>query len=298
MGTRITQNMLNTQLMRNLNSNLRRMDNSQNQLATGRRINKPSDDPVGIAFGLRYRSEISANDQYESNANSAVSWMDYTDVTLNQAGSVLQRVRELTVEAANGTNSTEALQAIKSEVSQLTEQMVTIGNSEFNGKQVFNGQLTDKKPYTLETAENDATDDQNINFELGAGVKIGISITGNEVFGKAGATDNLFKVLKDIQTHLDANDTKALTNDIGALDKRMDGLLEARADTGAKSNRIELILDRLKDIGINLQSLQSKTEDTDIAEVITNLKTDENVYNASLDVGAKLIKPSLIDFLR
>jgi flagellar hook-associated protein 3 FlgL len=298
MGTRITQNMLNTQLMRNLNSNLRRMDNSQNQLATGRRINKPSDDPVGIAFGLRYRSEISANDQYESNANSAVSWMDYTDVTLNQAGFVLQRVRELTVQAANGTNSAEGLQAIKSEISQLTEQMVTIGNSEFNGKQVFNGQLTDKKPYTLATAEKDVTDDQKINFELGAGVKIGISITGNEVFGKAGSSDNLFKVLKDIQAHMDANDFKGLTNDIGALDKRMDGFLEARADIGAKSNRIELILDRLKDIGINLQSLQSKTEDANVAEVITNLKTDENVYNASLDVGAKLIKPSLIDFLR
>jgi flagellar hook-associated protein 3 FlgL len=298
MGTRITQNMLNTQLMRNLNSNLTRMNNSQNQLSTGRKINKPSDDPVGITFGLRYRSEISANDQYESNANSAVSWMDYTDVTLDQAGTVLQRARELTVQAANGTNSPEALQAIKSEISQLTEQMVTIGNSDFNGKHVFNGQLTDNKPYTLATAENDKTDEQNINFELGAGVKIGISITGNEVFGQAGSADNVFKVLKGIQAHLDANDFKGLTNDIGALDKRIDGLLESRAVIGAKSNRIELVLDRLKDIGINLQALQSKTEDADVAEVITNLKTDENVYNASLDVGAKLIKPSLIDFLR
>jgi len=298
MGTRITQNMLNTQLMRNLNSNLRRMDNSQNQLATGRRINKPSDDPVGIAFALRYRSEISANDQYESNANSAVSWMDYTDVTLNQAGAVLQRVRELTVQASNGSNSAEGLQAINSEIAQLTEQMIEIGNSEFNGKQIFNGQLTDKKPYTLETAESDVTDNQNINFELGAGVKIGISITGNDVFGKAGAADNLFKVLKDIQLHLEATDFASLTKDLGAIDKRMDGFLEARADIGAKNNRIELVLDRLKDIGINLQSLQSKTEDADVAEVITNLKTDENVYNASLDVGAKLIKPSLLDFLR
>ncbi|QGQ93518.1 flagellar hook-associated protein FlgL [Paenibacillus psychroresistens] len=298
MGTRITQNMMNTQLMRNLNSNMRRMDNSQNQLATGRRINKPSDDPVGIAFALRYRSEIAANDQYESNANAAVSWMDYTDVTMNQAGSVLQRVRELTVEAANGTNSPESLQAIKSEVTQLTEQMVTIGNSEFNGKQIFNGQLTDKRPYTLENAENEETDQSNINFELGAGVKIAISVNGDQVFGKAGDEDNLFKVLKDIQKSMDANDMKALTDGIGRLDKRMDAFLETRADIGAKTNRIEMIQDRLKDIGINLTTLQSKTEDADVAAVITSLKTDENVYNSSLDVGAKLIKPSLIDFLR
>jgi flagellar hook-associated protein 3 FlgL len=298
MGTRITQNMLNTQLMRNLNSNMLRMDNSQNQLATGRRINKPSDDPVGIAFGLRYRSEISANEQYESNANAAVSWMDYTDVTLGQAGDVLQRVRELTVQASNGTNSAESLSAIKSEITQLTEQIVTIGNSEFNGKQVFNGQFTDKKPYTLATAENEATDDKEINFELGAGVKIGISVTGNKVFGEANMKDNLFFVLKDIQNKMDASDYKGLSESIGSLDKRMDAFLEIRADIGAKSNRIEMIQNRLKDIGVNLQTLQSKTEDVDVAAVITSLKTDENVYNSSLDVGAKLIKPSLIDFLR
>jgi flagellar hook-associated protein 3 FlgL len=298
MGTRITQNMLNTQLMRNLNSNMLRMNDSQNQLATGRRINKPSDDPVGIAFGLRYRSEIAANDQYESNANAAVSWMDYTDVTLGQAGDVLQRVRELTVEASSGTNSAESLAAIKSEITQLTEQMITIGNSEFNGKQVFNGQQTDKKPYTLANAENEETDQLNINFELGAGVKIGISVNGNQIFGKAGDADNLFKVLKDIQTSMDSSDYKALTDDIGRIDKSMDAFLETRADIGAKSNRIEMIQNRLNDIGINLQTLQSKTEDADVAAVITSLKTDENVYNSSLDVGAKLIKPSLIDFLR
>jgi flagellar hook-associated protein 3 FlgL len=298
MGTRITQNMLNTQLMRNLNSNLKRMDNSQNQLATGRRINKPSDDPVGITFGLRYRSELAQNDQFSSNADAATSWLDYTDVTLGQAGDVLQRVRELTVQAANGTNSPEALQAIKSEVSQLTEQMVTIGNSQFNGKYVFNGQLTNKAPYTLANAENEVTDTQNINFELGAGVKMPISTTGNAIFGQAGSEDNLFKVLKNIQADLSSSNYANITKDIGGLDKRMDAFLEVRADVGAKSNRIDLVSQRLKDIGVNLQTMQSKVEDADIPAVITSLKTDENVYNSSLDVGAKLIKPSLIDFLR
>ncbi len=78
----------------------------------------------------------------------------------------------------------------------------------------------------------------------------------------------------------------------------MNVMLGARADIGAKTNRIELAENQLLDIGINLQSLQSKTEDADLAVVITNLKTDENVYQASLAAGAKLIRPSLIDFLR
>lgn len=71
-----------------------------------------------------------------------------------------------------------------------------------------------------------------------------------------------------------------------------------RAEIGARTNRIEFIENRLDDISINLESLQSKTEDADMAEVITKLKMSENVYQSSLSVGAKLIQSSLIDFIR
>lgn len=113
MTSRVTQGMMNNQLLRNISTNLSRINDNQNQLSTGRRINKPSDDPVGISFSLRYRSELSANEQFKSNADAAVSWLDYTDTTLNQANTVIQRVRELTVQATNGTNPQSALDAIK-----------------------------------------------------------------------------------------------------------------------------------------------------------------------------------------
>jgi flagellar hook-associated protein 3 FlgL len=118
------------------------------------------------------------------------------------------------------------------------------------------------------------------------------------VFGNPGDPNNVFKVMKDIQIALDKSDFANLTNNIGRLDKGLDKFLEARADVGAKSNRIDLILNRIKDTGTNLTSMQSKVEDADIPMVITNLKTDQNVYQSSLEVGAKLISPSLIDFLR
>lgn len=304
MTTRVTQGMLNTQLLRNINSNLNRMNEGQNQLSTGRKINKPSDDPVGISFSLRYRSEVSANEQYESNVDAAISWLDYTDTTLGQANSVIQRVRELAVEGANDTNPQTALDAIKSEIDQLYKQMVTIGNSEFNGKYVFNGQLTDKPPYTEATASTDAVDQGEIKFEIGTGVRLAANIPGNKVFGDAddpnnpGTKDNIFKVIQDLSAALGAGDTTEVSNIIGRLDTQNDRFLEVRADVGAKSNRIELAQSRLQDISINLQSLQSKAEDADISEVITNLKTDENVYQASLSVGSKIISASLVDFLK
>jgi flagellar hook-associated protein 3 FlgL len=300
MPSRVTQNMMSAQMLRNLNNNMKRMDVQQNQLSTGRRINKPSDDPVGISFSMRYRSELSANDQYERNIDAANSWLDYTDSMLNQAGDVFQKVRELAVQAANGTNPEAAMNSMKKEVEQLYEQMVEIGNSKFNGKYVFNGQKTDIQPFTAAGAPTDVTDTMNIRFEISPGVKMSVSTTGSEVFGLPTDpdADNAFGVVQEFITALGAQDYAGISSLIGKLDSRMEKFLEVRSDVGARSNRLELAGNRVADINLNLKALQSKTEDADMAELITNLKMNENVYQASLSTGAKLIQPSLMDFLR
>jgi flagellar hook-associated protein 3 FlgL len=274
------------------------MDNLQNQLSTGRRINKPSDDPVGISFSMRYRTELSSNEQYQTNVAAGLSWLSYSDTMMDQAGSVIQRLRELAVYSSNGTNPQAALDTFKKEVDQLYEQMVDIGNSQFNGKYVFNGQLTDVKPYTVDAAQTESTDDALIEFEVGAGVRIPVNVLGDKVFGYPADTDNVFRTIKDFSTALETGDFAAIGATISAIDTRMNKMLDVRADIGAKTNRIELVEARLKDISLNVESLQSKTEDADMAIVITNLKTDENVYQASLAAGSKLIQPSLMDFLR
>lgn len=295
---RVTQNMLNSDMLRNLSGNLQRLRVNQDQLSTGKRINKPSDDPVGTGYALRYRSELNANDQYQRNVDSANSWLDYTDTMMGQAGDVLQRARELAVQGANGTNPQEALDSIAQEVGQLYNQLVTVGNSQFNGKHVFNGQITDRPPYTAANADNESTDNGQIGYEIGTGVVVPVNLTGEQAFGTAGATDNAFKVLKDLQNALKNGDTTQVSQLIGNFDTRINSFLEQRADLGARSHRLELAENRLKDININLQSLQSRVEDVDMAAAITNLKTQENVYEASLSAGARIIRPSLIDFLK
>ncbi|WNQ11600.1 flagellar hook-associated protein FlgL [Paenibacillus aurantius] len=304
MPYRVTQGMMSSQLMRNLNANLHRMDKWQNQMSTGRKINAPSDDPVGITFSMRYRSELTANDQYQRNVDSAVSWLDYTDTTMNQAGSVLQRLRELAVNGSNGTNPDTAMKSIQSEVGELYNQMIDIANSTFNGKAVFNGQNTTQAPYPktgiadLDLSTLKPADSGEIKYEVGAGIKMPINVNGNEVFGGTTETDSIFQIFKELHTALGSSDYSAVSSLIGKIDSRNDKFLETRSQVGARMNRIDLIQGRLADININLQSLQSKTEDADMAEVITNMKMDENVYQASLSVGSKLIQPSLVDFLR
>lgn len=306
MSIRVTQTMMNTQLLSNITGNLGRMNNLMDQLSTGRRINKPSDDPVGLTFSMRYRSEIDANDQYVKNTDSATSMLDFTDTTLGQAGDVLQRLRELAVKGATGAQPQEAYDAINLEVKELYNQMVEIGNSKFNGKYVFNGEQTQKAPYpgtkiddtTGTMAYAVSTDEGQTQYELGPGVTLGANLTGNEVFGKDTDNDNVFLVIKQISDALKAGDSNKVSDLIGSVDTRLGTLLEKRAEVGARTNRLALVSDRLTETGVNLKNIQSKTEDADMSAVITNLKTEENVYQASLSAGAKLITPSLVDFLK
>ncbi|WP_339833080.1 flagellar hook-associated protein FlgL [Paenibacillus sp. FSL R7-0272] len=305
---RITNNMLGSQLLMNLNRNAQQMNNTQTQLATGRKINKPSDDPVGITYSLRYRAELSSNEQYQKNVDSAVSWLEFNDTVLNQAGNVVQRLRELTVQATTGTNPQTALDSINEEVKQLKEQLIDISNSKLNGKYIFNGETYDVKPYdfpsnadgTLDTsnAASVVTDQGKINFIVGESVQLPINVSGNEVFGTATEQDNLFVIMNTVMQALQDGNQKELANQLDIMDSRMGKMLSIRSEIGAKTNRVDLMMGRLDDLGINLSDLQAKVEDADIAELSLKSKIQENIYNASLSVGAKIISPSLVDFLR
>ncbi|EGL83789.1 flagellar hook-associated protein 3 [Caldalkalibacillus thermarum TA2.A1] len=295
---RVTPKMISDQMLNNLNRNLSRLEKVQWQLSTGRKISKPSDDPVGLNYALRYRSELAANQQYQRNLDSALSWLENADIMVGQVVNVIQRARELTVQGSTGSNSAQSLQAIAAEIDQLIEQLREIANSRFNGKYIFNGQRTDQPPYPDDDFAAAQFDTGKIEFEVGRGVTIAVNQHAGEIFGEGTETDNLFIVLGQIRDALRDNDPEAAEALLGQLDSRMDKVLEKWADIGARYNRLELMDNRLKDNTLNFTNLLSKTEDADLAEVIINLRTEENIYRSSLAAGARIIQPSLIDFLR
>jgi len=295
---RVTQNMMNSQMMRNLNRNNVRMDNYQEMLASGKRLNKPSDDPVGVGYAMRYSAQIDRIDQYKRNVDDGISNLDMTDTLLNQANALLQRAGELAVRGATDSMSIESRNSIASEIHHLYEQLVTTGNSQFNGRYVFNGQKTDVPPYDPLTAELSTTDTASINFMMSEGVSIQINMTGNRVFGETTDTDNAFAVLKQLEADLKANNTAGIRSAITKLDTRMNKMHQEWSDIGARMNRTELLGNRLADFDLNVTKLLSDTVDTDVAATIMNLKMAEAVQRASLETGARIIQPSLVDFLR
>lgn len=298
MPERVTQSMIQTRFLQNMTNNMKRLDDLQEQLASGRKVSEPSSDPVAFSYAMRYRNEVAQNEQYQRNIDTAKSWLEYTDTMLVQTTDVIHRTRELAVQAASDTSSPAARQAIRAEVEQLYEQLVGIGNSDLNGNYIFNGQQTGKQPYTMDSAVNDITDMLEVRFEINVNVTLPIGVTGNRVFGGPGEPDQLFRIMKDFSKALENNDVASINETVSRLSSRLDEVLYARSSVGARVNRLEMAERRLEDISINLQNLQSKTEDADISEVVMNLKMSENVYQSSLAVGARIIRSSLIDFLR
>lgn len=294
---RVTGSMQNIQLLRNLRNINFSMTQGQQELATGQRISKPSDDPVGVGYQMRYDTDLARSEEFLMNAQTGTEILKTMDSLMQQANDILKRARTLTLQAANGTYDAQQRATISAEIKQLKEQMVTVGNSTYNGRYLFNGQKTDQPPYTVAGAAGENTDPGLFYLNVSPAVKVPVSITGEIIFGQAG-TDNTFKVLDDLANALDANNATGISAALEQIDISADRLAISWAEIGARMNRFELMENRIEGEKVNLKEQRSNVADVDFSEAIMNLKMKENVLQAALSTGARVMQTSLLDFLR
>ena len=301
---RITNNMLINNMMQSLSGNLTRTQQYFNQLATGKKISIPSDDPIVASKALKLRTDVSEIAQYRRNTDDATAWMDITEATMSQMTEIVHRMKEITNQAANGTNTAEDLEKIKEEASQLRTQLISLGNATYAGRYIFSGYKTDKPLLNDDGTFNvDVTNAEQIRFEIGIGDNININVPGGDLFNAggnatAGNTSSFVSTFDSVLSAMESDDKSALSSLLGNIDDELGNLLRVRAGLGARMNRVELTAGRLDDDNINFTKLMSKNEDVDIAEAIMKLQNEQNVYTASLSTGARVIQPSLVDFLR
>ncbi|UHA75708.1 flagellar hook-associated protein FlgL [Paenibacillus sp. 481] len=296
---RITQSMMSSTMMKNLQNNFHRLDKYQEQLMTNRQLNRPSDNPVGVASALHYRAEISSTTQFEENTQDAESWLKYTDTVMNETTQIMQKLSELAVQGGTDTVPPDARKNIAQEVSQLYDHLVSLGNAQFKGKHIFNGQRIEQPPYPADPANQAYELDQGVfQYQVGAGMYVDVNTVGDKIFGKSTDANNMFKVVDNFKKALESNNTGDIQASIPKLQSFIETIVTAQAEVGAKQNRLEFTTSRLEDLNLNYISLQSKTEDINMPKVITELKTAEGIYQASLDTIARISRPSLLDFLR
>lgn len=300
---RVTNSMMANNLNYNLNQNLRRLERIQTWLSTTKYINRPSDDPSGIVNTLRYTSYITEAGEYLSKIAEARNFLNSTDSALANVTEILHRANELTIQGINGTSSAAAREAIAAEMRQLQEQIGVIANTTFGTKHIFAGTNITEAPLQDDPMVPGAKiwtgNDSEMYLEIGVGTTIPINSTIREVFFNSDPDNpGIYQLLEKIAVDLENGDVAALSQDLGLIQERLDGIVQERAVIGAKVNRLDLQETRLENTSINYEELLSKNQDADLAEVIMQLKMQENVYRASLAAGARIIMPSLVDFLR
>ncbi|WP_026908979.1 flagellar hook-associated protein FlgL [Paucisalibacillus globulus] len=287
---RVTQSMLSNNMLRNLSNSYSNMGTYMEQLTTGKKINRPSDDPVVAVKGMDYRSQLIEVEQYKRNTGEVHNWMDNSDDALDQATKALQRLRELAVQASNDTYDIEERKNIMEEVEQLKSHLIDISNTKVNGKYIFNGNNTDTKPVADGNFPTNVTD---VNIEVSNGIKIKVNVDSEEIFGS-----DAFGKIDTFIAALESGDQAEIEGSIGLLDENIDNVLNARADLGARMNRLDLIENRLGSQEISATKMMSDNEDIDYEKVITNLITQESIHRAALSAGSRIIQPTLLDFLR
>ncbi|MGY1808907.1 flagellar hook-associated protein FlgL [Blastococcus sp. SYSU D00669] len=303
MTMRITQRAMVLTSLQGLTSNQLAVDKLNQQLTSGRTISRPSDSPTGTNTSLITRKAISANDQFARNITDGKTFLDATDSAMQSMLTQLRRVRDLAVQALNEGGSTDqSLEAISTEVGGIRQSMLQQANQVVQGRPLFGGVTSGDKAYDTTTGAYVGVGGaggipvQPLERRVSAVETIRVDITAVEAFGDPATGKDLFSVVEDVAA--DVGDRTALEGHVADLDAVLDRLLEAAADVGTRSTRMETAAAVNVDTALNLKSRLSDTEDVDLPKTIMELKMQQNNYQAALQATAQSIQPTLLDFLR
>jgi flagellar hook-associated protein 3 FlgL len=293
---RVTNEQMLGNTLRRLSSRLGQYERAQSQLASGRRILTPSDDPGGTVRALSLRADERSREQEARNAGDAHSRLQIVDAQLSAASERLQRVNELAVRSASTTNERERA-AVKAEVLAIREELRGIANTRYRGAPLFAGMAD---PTEVVAADGTYQGDAGaIERRIGEGETVRVNVTADEAFGLgAGGSPNVFAVLDQFAAQLDAGDTAGVAATIGDLEQVRGTLGRSQSVVGAAANRVESAARRAGDTLLNLRAERAEVEDVDIAEAIMTLQTQQVAYEATLSAMSRALPQSLVNFLR
>ena len=305
MSERITTAMVTSSTLNDINSALGAMQRSGSELSSGRSILKPSDNPYGASRAIELQSTLNGLSSYAENVQDATSWENTASSSLQNMSSVVQRVRELVVEATGGIENSTDLRNIAAEVGQLTEAVKQDANAQYAGQYIFAGTQTGTPPY--EAGANDVYqgDAGVISRAIGPGASVAISTELSSLLGNGQAAEDgrLLDVLRTIHEHLTggtAADLQALrSTDLKSLDSNVETLTQLQANVGAVTDQLRMASSRIEDLQLTMTQALSNVQDADIAKTSINYSNQQAAYNAALRVGASILQmSSLVNFLQ
>ena len=303
MITRVTHQSTQRAALTNLQATQSRLAQLQERASSGKMVTKASDDPAKAADAMALRKEQQASAQYSRNIQDGVSWLTSIDTAINTSVAYLNRVRDLTVRGANtGAINAEAREALAVEIEGLRESLAAQANTTYLGRSVFAG-TSDGPAYTRDTVTGEYTYNSSagtVERRTGAGTTVRVDADGAAVFGTSNDPDSpdasVYALLTDIaKTLREGGDVQS---DITKIDARRDKMLSEVTGVGARTNQLESAQEILGHKTMSLKGDLSAVEDIDLPATLIELQMQEVAYQAALGATARVLQPSLLDYLK
>jgi flagellar hook-associated protein 3 FlgL len=302
---RVTQQMTAQDLLSNINQAMNRIDTTQEELSTGKKINQPSDNPYGTSLALQLNNQIANLNSYSNNVTDGTGWAQAGNAALTDITGAVQRIRELVVQASNGTQTQADMSADADEVSQLIDQIKQDANTQYNGQYIFSGSATSTAPYQAGANDAYAGDTGQVTRTIGPNTSIGVNAdlssvlgTGQTTGGQPAGDGKLLNTLRNIVDDMQSGNSGALSaNDLAQLDTNMGSLNGLTANLGATSDRLQMAASRIQSLQASDAQSLSDTQDADMAQTEVDFSTEQAALTAALQAGAHIVQQSLMDFL-
>lgn len=291
----------------NLGNTKGRFDDAITQATSGKKLNHLSDNPSDMAYVLTIRSKIGQIEQFERNIESGKMFLNSSESALNQVMNSLYTVVGLAEQGASEQNGPDERRTLSDRIDQIRDEIMNYANTEVNGKFVFAGAYTDTQPFTKApdtvlpsgaVEPGDITyngDSAAIDIQADFTITVQTNIPGDQVF--TGATVDIFDRLQDLIVALRENDTTAIANQTGNFNELIEQVANTMGTIGNRTNHLNQIEGLLKNFKTSLTDKMSTLEDADMAEAISNLGREEVGLQAILQVGARINRTSLMNFL-
>lgn len=265
------------------------------QLSTGKSVNAPSDDPVKTDRILTSKSIVSGYEQYERNMDSGLSYLNTAEDTLASVKDVLMTLQELATSAATGTSDASTRANTATTVSQLYDQLVSLGNTNFDGKYIFAGYETGTAPF--DQTGNYLGDTNAYQIRINSTGYMTVGVNGGEVFKGAGGGVDILQTVTDLVTALNGNDSTGIQTAIGNLEQGFQQVSDSVSVIGGRITRITSAKDDLVHSRNEVEMMISTLEEADIAKVISELKLGQTALEAAMTSAGKVISVNIFDYM-
>lgn len=297
---RITGNSLASSILGANQATLARLATYQEQLATNKKLNRISDDPVAAKQSLRYRAEGLQVGKYLDNIDKATSFMSATDQSLGEMSQLMDQAKSLAVQGANGTQDAASRKTLGASVDSLLSRLVDLSNTVHDGRFLFGGTATvqPQPPFARNATDTAVSYSGNLDtfsVEVGPNSQVQVNTDGFSLFQNG---KDVFKVLYQLRDALNQNDSTTVNNLITQVDGAHDQINSIQGGMGGRLQRLDLARSQLEGTQTYLGELVSKAEDADMTDVITKMKLSQTALEAGLQSGAKVMQTTLLDYLR